>query len=108
MKPLITAQHLHLILGGIHTKNSTLFVLAQGDTLTLPTFTIDYPSAMGPSNAYTLNGNPVFCTNVPEDNFWSVPSSISNSFCSADNVTVQTDGTYLYVQAVYSNPYMSV
>ncbi len=101
------SQELAQLAGGaVQQTKSDLFILGAGDTLTLPSFTIEYPDVGAPTNAYVLNGNNVHCSQNKEDNVWSVPSAISNSVCSKDSVTIQTDGTYLYVQATYSSPYV--
>ncbi len=100
-------QELHAIHGGaVFQTHSDLFILAAGDSLTLPSFSIQFPDVGGPTNAYVLNGNSVHCSANKEDNIWSVPSGISDSVCSKDSVTIQTDGNYLYVQATYSSAYV--
>ncbi len=99
-------EELQKISGGeVYQTHSDLFILAAGDSLTLPSFSIQYPDSGAPTNAYVLNGNSVHCSQNKEDNVWSVPSGISDSVCSKDSVTIQTDGLYLYVQATYSSPY---
>ncbi len=101
------SQDLSQLSGGVvYQTKSDLFILAAGDTISLPSFTIAYPDVGGITNAYVLNGNNVHCSANKEDNIWSVPSAISNSVCSKDSVTIQTDGTYLYIQATYSAPYV--
>jgi hypothetical protein len=100
-----TIKELSTIVGGqVYENQSTFFILSQGDQLNLPKFTITYPLASGLSTQYTLNGSTVHCNKNKEDNTWSAPSAVSNSFCSRDSVSVYSDGTYLYVEAVYAIP----
>jgi len=100
------SHELQSIVGGqVYQTHSDLFVLAPGDSFNLPSFSIVYPDKGEPSNEYVLNGNTVHCSQNKEDNVWNVPSHISDSVCSKDTLTVQTDGLYLYVQANYSSPF---
>lgn len=93
-------RNLDCIMGGaVYQSKPSLFILSQGDALTLPNFEITYPVSDGPSNRYTLNGHTVYCKSTKEDNIWNVPSVISNSYCSRDTIIVNTDGYYLYIES---------
>lgn len=88
--------------GHVFKTESCIYILSPGDKIDLPYFSIEYPNAEGPSNEYLLNGNPVHCLNNQidnPDNMWTSPSDISSSFFSKNIITVQTDMSFLYVQA---------
>jgi hypothetical protein len=89
--------------GDIYQAHTDMFILMPGDTLTLPSFTIEYPNLGSSSTAYVLNGDTVHCSSTKEDNEWNAPSQISNSGFAKDSVMVQTDGNFLYVHAVYAS-----
>jgi hypothetical protein len=102
MKNLLSNE-LSIIAGGtVYKTSSTIYILAPGDILELPHFTVEYPNTGAPSNEYLLNGNLVHCLNnnaENQDNMWSSPSDVSSSFFSKDLLTIQTDMNFLYVQA---------
>ncbi|MBM4222455.1 MAG: hypothetical protein FJ161_01435 [Gammaproteobacteria bacterium] len=91
--------------GTVYQRHARIFILAQGDELKLPGFDVVYPLTDGPSNAYILNGSHIFCNGKSEENTWTVPSDISNSFFAKNSLNVQTDGTFLYLQVEYSSPF---
>jgi hypothetical protein len=92
-------EGLNAIKGGlVYQAKPTVFVLSQGDQLELPNFTIAYPQADGLSSRYVINGKTVYCKPTKEDNIWSIPSPISDSFCSRNTIIIHTDGTYLYIE----------
>jgi hypothetical protein len=92
--------------GAVYKHEVSFFVLSPGDNLVLPDFEISYPDAGGPSVSYTVNGKTINCNKQKEDNTWTSPSPISDSFFSKNNIVVQTDENYLYVEASYLTPYL--
>lgn len=96
------------IVGGIVYKHEpAFFILSQGDSLDVAGFSISYPDAGGPSNQYLLNGNTMYCSNQKEDNTWTIPSAVSDSFFSKNTIIIQNDDHYLYVEASYLSAYTS-